>query len=87
MLSDANEDLVTCFQEIKNDPFGVMAQLDEMPNTREYYETIRRVDRATLSRQERAAWVIYLNKTGFRGLWRRSASDFVSQIPREIPNH
>ncbi len=70
ILSDANEDLVTCFQEIKNDPFGVMAKLDEMPNTREYYETIRRVDRATLSRQERAAWVIYLNKTGFRGLWR-----------------
>lgn len=70
VLSDANEDLVVCFQEIKEDPFAVMARLDEMPKTREYYETIRRVDRATLSRQERAAWVIYLNKTGFRGLWR-----------------
>ena len=70
VLSDANEDLVICFQEVKRDPFRVMALLDEMPNTREYYEEIRRVDRSTLTAQERAAWVIYLNKTGFRGLWR-----------------
>lgn len=70
ILSDANEDLVVCFQEVKRDPFGVMAVLDQMPNTRDYYEEIRRVDRSKLTAQERAAWVIYLNKTGFRGLWR-----------------
>lgn len=70
VLSDANEDLIACFQQVREDPFAVMDRLDEMPNAREYYEDIRRVDRATLTPQERAAWVIYLNKTGFRGLWR-----------------
>jgi DNA adenine methylase len=70
VLSDANPELVTCFQEVARDPHGVMELLDEMPNTKEFFLSARGQDPAALSAPERAARVIYLNKTGFRGLWR-----------------
>jgi len=70
ILSDANEDLVTCFQEIRRDPGAVMAVLDLMVNSREEFARIRGQDPAQLDPIARAARVIYLNKTSFRGLWR-----------------
>ncbi len=70
VLSDANEDLVLCFQEVARDPHAIMDLLDMMPNTREAYMDVRAQDTTTLTPAERAARVIYLNKTGFRGLWR-----------------
>ena len=70
VLSDANEELVIAFQEVARDPHAIMHLLDRMPNTREYFERVRSRDPQTLSRVERAARVIYLNKTAFRGLWR-----------------
>jgi len=70
VLSDANEELVVCFRQIKDDPFAVMDVLDSMPNTRSFFLDVRRQDVRKLGPVERAARVIYLNKTGFRGLWR-----------------
>ena len=70
LLADANEDLVVCFQQVERDPHAVMDLLDRMPNTRDAYLEVRAQDPATLPNPERAARVIYLNKTGFRGLWR-----------------
>jgi DNA adenine methylase len=70
VLADANEELVTCFQVVAKDPHAVMAALDEMPNTREFHDQVRRRQPGELTRLERAARVIYLNKTSFRGLWR-----------------
>lgn len=70
VLSDANPELIACFSAVADDPHGVMKRLDGMPNNREYFETVRRQDPANLSVMERAARVIYLNKTSFRGLWR-----------------
>lgn len=69
-LSDANGELVRCFQAVKDDPHAVMKLLDEMPNNPEYFESVRRQEVDPLSLEERAARVIYLNKTSFRGLWR-----------------
>ncbi|MGW9133775.1 DNA adenine methylase [Streptomyces sp. NPDC055681] len=69
-LSDANGELVVCFQQVAEAPEKIMALLDEMPNTREYFNEVRSRDVNVLSEAERAARVIYLNKTGFRGLWR-----------------
>lgn len=74
VLSDANEELVVCFREVARDPFEVMDLLDSMQNTRSFYEKVRDQDPSTLSDAERAARVIYLNKTGFRGLWRVNRS-------------
>lgn len=70
VLSDANPELVACFQAVAADPEGVMACLDRMPNTPEQFHLVRRQDPARLGPAERAARVIYLNKTAFRGLWR-----------------
>lgn len=70
VLSDMNEDLVVCFREVARDPHAVMDLLDQMPNSREFYMGVREQDPALLGPTERAARVIYLNKTGFRGLWR-----------------
>jgi DNA adenine methylase len=69
-LSDANEELVISFQEVARDPHAVMRLLDGMTNSREYFEIVRARDPRTLTYAERAARVIYLNKTSFRGLWR-----------------
>lgn len=70
VLSDANRELVVCFRQVRERPRDVMALLDTMPNTAEHFERVRRRDPAGLSELERAARVIYLNKTSFRGLWR-----------------
>jgi DNA adenine methylase len=70
VLSDLNEDLVVCFQHVRDDPGEVMSLLDGMANTRDEFLRIRKQDPRTLTGAERAARVIYLNKTGFRGLWR-----------------
>lgn len=69
-ISDANPELVVCFQQVSHDPEKIMALLDEMPNTRDFYNKLRARDVAEMSDVERAARLIYLNKTGFRGLWR-----------------
>lgn len=70
ILSDLNKDLIVSFREVKRDPFAVMERLDQMPNTKSYFHEARKVKRDELSDTDRAALVIYLNKTCFRGLWR-----------------
>ncbi|MGV9554547.1 DNA adenine methylase [Streptomyces sp. NPDC003522] len=69
-LSDANPDLVICFQQVAHDPEKIMSLLDKMPNNREFYNELRAKNVCEMSDADRAARVIYLNKTGFRGLWR-----------------
>lgn len=70
VLSDANEDLVICLQQVRDRPEAVMVELDGMRNTRREFERVRRLDPAALRPLQRAARLIYLNKTAFRGLWR-----------------
>lgn len=70
VLSDANEDLIICFQQVQRDPEAVMVALDAMVNTREEFARVRSQDPDLLDPVSRAARVIYLNKTSFRGLWR-----------------
>ncbi|MFF5754922.1 DNA adenine methylase [Streptomyces longwoodensis] len=69
-LSDANPELVICFQQVAHDPEKIMALLDGMPNNRNFYNELRAKSVEEMSDADRAARVIYLNKTGFRGLWR-----------------
>jgi len=69
-LSDANHELIVCFKQVVHDPEKIMALLDEMPNNRDFYNELRARDVSEMPDAERAARVIYLNKTGFRGLWR-----------------
>jgi DNA adenine methylase len=70
LLADAIEELIVCFEAVRDDPAAVTAHLDQMPNTRAHFNCVRRQMPSELCRTERAARVIYLNKTAFRGLWR-----------------
>lgn len=69
-LSDANEELVVCFRTVASNPEEVMRRLDEMPNSPEFFASVRQQRPDELDALDRAARVIYLNKTSFRGLWR-----------------
>jgi DNA adenine methylase len=70
LLADLNEELVVCFRRVRQDAEEVMALLDGMGNTEEEFLRVRATDPLSLSEAERAARVVYLNKTAFRGLWR-----------------
>jgi DNA adenine methylase len=70
LLADLNEELVVCFQQVRDDPDQVMTLLRSMANTEEEFLRMRAQHVGHLSDVERAARVIYLNKTAFRGLWR-----------------
>lgn len=70
LLTDAVTDLIACLRAVRDAPRELMAVLDEMPNTRERYYEIRGQDPDELDDFQRAARMLYLNKTSFRGLWR-----------------
>lgn len=70
VLSDLNAEVVHAFQQVQVNPDAVTAALDSMVNSKDYYLTVRAQDVADLTAVARAARLIYLNKTSFRGLWR-----------------
>jgi DNA adenine methylase len=69
-LSDANGWLIDTYRAVRDDWKTVASHLDAMPNTREDFLRYRSVSPASLCLSERAALLIYLNKTCFRGLFR-----------------
>ncbi|MEO1691763.1 MAG: DNA adenine methylase [Cyanobacteria bacterium J06631_6] len=75
-INDTNIELVNCYQVIKDSPAKLIelcAQHQEN-NSKEYYYQLREQDRQTgfsdRTPVERAARIIYLNKTCFNGLFR-----------------
>jgi len=70
LLSDANAWLIDTYAAIREDWSRVAGLLDEMPNNREDFLRIRSISPVSLDRWQRAANLIYLNKTCFRGLYR-----------------
>ncbi len=73
VLADANEELVELYRVIGADPGNVMDRLDAMQPyvlDRERYYEVRATSPRTLSSADRAARFIFLNKTGFNGLYR-----------------
>jgi len=70
VLGDGNPWLVDTYEALRDDWRAVAGVLDRMVNTREEYLRVRGVAPETLARTVRAAHFIYLNKTGFRGLFR-----------------
>jgi DNA adenine methylase len=67
---DQNEWLISTYRAVRDDWRAVATRLDTLANTREDYLRIRAMDPSTLDSAQRAAHFIYLNKTGFRGLFR-----------------
>lgn len=70
-LSDVNEELITCYRVIKDSPEALIQRLAELKadhSEKQYYEVRSRHDLE--NPLERAARMIYLNKTCYNGLYR-----------------
>ena len=70
VLADVNERLIRTYQGVRNDVESVIALLEESPHDPTFFYKQREVDIDARSDAEVAAWFIYLNKTGYNGLYR-----------------
>ena len=70
VASDLNDWLLDSYKAIRDHWRKVANVLDELPNTKDDFLRIRKIQPSELDEVERAAHFIYLNKTCFRGLFR-----------------
>lgn len=74
-INDYNPELTNLYEIIKNKPQELIKELSKHLNTEEYYYALRRLDREPakykrISKVKKASRFIFLNKTGFNGLYR-----------------
>ena len=72
ILSDTNDDLINCFVIVRDKPSELVESLlnHKKKHSREYYYAVRNIKSDSLDSVNRAARMIYLNKTCFNGLYR-----------------
>jgi len=70
LISDANEELVHTYIAVRDNVTSVIDRLKEMRNDKEFFYFVRSQDVSQLKPYERAARLIFLNKTCFNGLYR-----------------
>lgn len=79
VINDLNSELINVYQVIKENPRALIVKLDEhkakfKDNDKDYFYKIRSMDRnddySNISAIDRAARIIFLNKTCFNGLYR-----------------
>jgi DNA adenine methylase len=76
VVNDTNSELINCYKVIKDQPQDLLklCQQHGQNNSKDYYYELRSQDRQSgfdnLSPVQRAARIIYLNKTCFNGLFR-----------------
>ena len=71
-LSDINGELINTFEVVKKKPKALASLLSKhkSQHSNEHYYAVRKVNPIDLSKVERAARFIYLNKSCFNGLYR-----------------
>jgi DNA adenine methylase len=71
-LSDTNEELINCFVAVRDKPSELIELLSNhrKKHSKEYYYAVRRIESDRLDSVNKAARLIYLNKTCFNGLYR-----------------
>ena len=74
ILSDLNFELVTTYNVIKNDVEALIRSLKKHVYEKEYYLNIRSKKVESLSDVQIASRFIYLNRTGFNGMYRVNSS-------------
>src|SRR6185295_18590730 len=80
-LSDINSDLVDLYVEAQRRPFRLYASVRAWPEWRRFYYVMRAADPRTLTRPERAARLLYLNRFSFNGVYRTNR-DGQFNVPR-----
>ncbi|MFX1447628.1 MAG: DNA adenine methylase [Promethearchaeota archaeon] len=81
IISDSNPDLINCYKVIKEDIEDLIKSLKKHKYEKNYYYEIRALDRdpkkfAEISNVEKASRSIYLNKSGYNGLYRVNSKGF-----------
>ncbi|MCS6912804.1 MAG: DNA adenine methylase [Myxococcota bacterium] len=71
-LSDINADLINCYLMVRDQVEPLIQLLSRHRNEETYYYAVRAQDPRTLDPVQRAARLIYLNKTCFNGLFREN---------------
>ena len=74
VISDRNHDLIDTYRGIRNHVEDVISLLGNMPYNRDFFYRERKRNPAKLSPAERAARIIYLNRTCYNGLYRVNRS-------------
>ena len=74
VLADINQDLVNAYLVVRDHPEELIEALSKFENEKEAFYEVRSQDQATLSPIDRAARLIYLNRTCFNGLYRVNKS-------------
>ncbi len=74
-INDANGELINLYKVIRNNPDALLSEVAKHKNLEKYFYALRKQDRdenlySQLSSVQRAARIIYLNKTCFNGLFR-----------------
>ena len=74
-INDINPELVNCYQMVKTQTDALIGLLKTHKHDKDYYIELRNLDRqqgglSVLSPLERASRFIYLNRTGFNGMYR-----------------
>jgi DNA adenine methylase len=75
VIADINDDLVNAYVVVRDNPNELIEALSKYKNEKEYFYEIRSQKQEDLSPVERAARLIYLNRTCFNGLYRVNKSD------------
>jgi DNA adenine methylase len=74
VIQDSNEELIHCFKIVREQTDGLIEELSKLKYSEEDYYRIRDLDPDALEPVYRAARTIYLNRTGFNGLYRVNKS-------------
>jgi DNA adenine methylase len=80
IAGDLNTDLIVTYEVVRDSVEDLIDELDTFRNEKDFYLSVRAWDRqedySQRSKVERAARFIYLNRTGFNGLYRVNSQGF-----------
>jgi DNA adenine methylase len=74
VLSDVNRELIDCYLAVRDQVASLIEALKEHRYDEDHYYTVRDGDFSRASLVERAARTMFLNRTGFNGLYRVNRS-------------
>jgi len=75
IINDYNKELINLYEVVRDNPKELIDDVCKHKNEEEYYYKVRTIDRDKekfnkLTKVEKASRFLYLNKTGFNGLYR-----------------